>query len=95
MNVNLFPFAVIWALLATLVLLLIVYRYVIARKEDDTLHVLHEAGSVTQQVSVAQKLEQIDRWGKVLTVVTILYGAALAGVFLYRSFMQASTTYTG
>lgn len=95
MNVNLFPFAVTWALLATVVLILIVYRLLVSRKEDDTLHVLHQAGSVTQQVSVAQKLERIDRWGKVLTVLAIVYGAAIAGLYLYRSFVQASTQYSG
>lgn len=95
MNVNLVPFAVIWALLATVVLILILYRFLVARKEDDTLHVLHQAGSVTQQVSIGHKLELIDRWGKILTVLAIVYGVAIAGLYLYRSFVQASTQYSG
>lgn len=91
MNVNLVPFAVVWALLATVVLILIVYRLMVARREDDTLHLIHATG--TPQQVIAQKLEVIDRWGKILTVVTILYGVGIGAAYLYQNFVRSSTQY--
>jgi hypothetical protein len=91
MNVDIVPFAVVWALLASVVLALIVYRYSVSRHEDDTLHVLG-ANVATEQTSVAHKLEVIDRWGKILTAITVLYGLAMVAAFLYLSWVQGSTT---
>lgn len=87
---NLLPFAVIWAGLVLAMIAMIVYRRRIARAEEPSLHVL-QVGALSQQVSVGQKLEQIDRWGKLLTVVVVVYGLALVGVYMYTSFVQAST----
>jgi hypothetical protein len=61
MNVNLFPFAVLWMFLAVVVVGLIVYRKWIAKDEDDTLHVMeNEASLVAQQAVMAEKLATID-----------------------------------
>ena len=82
------PFVVLWAVLALAVISLIVYRRVVAAGEDDMIHISDAAGSVTsQQVTVAQKLDQIDKWGKMLTVVTAVYGIVLVGVYVYQSWM--------
>ena len=43
---------------------MIVWRKIVARNEDDQLHVLHTGAAVPQQVMVANKLEVIDKWGK-------------------------------
>ena len=83
------PFVVLWAVLALAVISLIVYRRVVAAGEDDMIHVSDAAGSVTShQVSVAQKLDQIDKWGKTLTVITVVYGVVLASVYVYQSWMS-------
>jgi hypothetical protein len=82
------PFVVLWAVLALAVLGLIVYRRIVAAGEDDMIHIGDAAGSVTsQQVSVSQKLDQIDRWGKMLTVTTVVFGVVLAGIYVYQSWM--------
>ena len=82
------PFVVLWALLALTVIGLIVYRRFVSAGEDDMIHISDAAGSVTsQQVTVAQKLDQIDKWGKMLTVVTAVYGIVLVGVYVYQSWM--------
>ncbi|HWQ55040.1 MAG TPA: hypothetical protein VN442_15240 [Bryobacteraceae bacterium] len=91
MNVNLVPFAVVWALLATVVLILIVYRLLVSRREDDTLQLIHATGPAQQ--AIAHKLETIDRWGKILTAVTILYGVAIGAAYLYQMFVRTSTQY--
>jgi len=88
MHVNLVPFIVLWALLAASVLVLIVWRKIVANNEDDTLHVLQ--GSVAQQVTVAQKLEVIDKWGKILTVITLVFGLILGAAYVYQNFVQLS-----
>jgi hypothetical protein len=84
------PFVVLWAALALAVLGLIVYRKIVASGEDDMIHVSDAAGSsvASQQASVAQKLDQIDKWGKTLTVVVVLYGIALAGVYVYQTWVS-------
>jgi len=84
----------LWALLAVSVIVLIVWRKTVARNEDDQLHVLQTA-AVTQQAEVAHKLEVIDKWGKIVTAVTVAYGALIAGLFIYQTWMQTSTTVPG
>jgi uncharacterized membrane protein len=90
MHINLVPFIVLWVILAVSVLAMIAWRKMVASQEDDSLHVLQ--GSVAQQVSVAQKLEVIDKWGKILTIITIVYGVILGAVYVYQNFVQMSTT---
>ena len=86
------PLVIGWVVLATFVILVAVYRRAIARKEDDFLHVQDaEASAVSQQAEVAKKLESIDRWGKGLTVVALVYGLGLLGYYLYLGW-QTSTT---
>ena len=83
------PFVALWALLALTVIGLIIYRRFVSAGEDDMLHVSEPAGSATShQVVVAQKLDQIDKWGKTLTVVVAVYGIVLVGVYVYQSWMS-------
>jgi hypothetical protein len=89
---NLMPFLILLGLLAITVLVLFMWRRSVAKNEDDTLHVLETGVQRTvEQASVAQKLELIDKWGKTLTVVTVVYGLILAGLFLYQTWVQNAT----
>jgi len=91
MNLNLFPFAVLWALMAIAVLALIVIRKRIALGEDDTLHVMEgDAGMIPHQQEIAHKLAVVDRWGKSLTIVTLVYGLIVGGLWVYQGFVSAS-----
>ena len=90
MNVTLTPFLVLWGALAASVLVLLVWRKAVGRHEDDTLHVLH-AEAVPMQAAVAHKLEVIDRWGKTLTVLTVVFGVLIGGLFMYQTWVQTST----
>jgi len=83
------PFVVLWVVLAAAVIGLIIYRRIIAASEDDMIHISDASGAVTsQQVTVAQKLDQIDKWGKMLTVVAVAYGVVLAGIYVYQSWVS-------
>ena len=91
MNINLLPFTVTWVILAVIVLGLILYRKMIALTEDDKLHISDsEAGLVAQQIFVAHRLEVIDRWGQLLTVIAFVYGIAVASGYLYQAWVTAS-----
>jgi hypothetical protein len=90
---NLIPFIVLWSLVAASVIALIVWRKMIASEEDDSLHVLQ--GSVAQQVTVAHKLEVIDKWGKILTVITLVFGLILGGIYIYLNFVALSSIPAG
>jgi hypothetical protein len=94
MNFDFRPLLVLWGVLAASVLFLIVWRKMVSRHEDDNLHVLHTEG-VAQQAIVAHKLDQIDKWGKIVTAVTVAFGVLIAGLFVYQTWVQASTTIQG
>jgi hypothetical protein len=82
------PFVVLWVVLAAAVIALIIYRRIVSAGEDDMIHVSDAGASIaSHQVSVAQKLDQIDKWGKMLTVITVAYGVILGAVYMYQSWM--------
>ncbi len=90
MNVNLTPFAVIWACLALITAGLALYRKMITHHEDDYLHVHEgEARVVAQQFVLAHRVDVVDRWGKSLTVVTGVTGVIIAALYLYQGYMQS------
>jgi len=94
MNINLLPLLVIEVLLVMIVVGMIVWRKVVSRNEDDQLHVLHSEGVVSQQASVANKLDVIDKWGKLLTAVAAGVGLILAALWIYQIWVQGSSNAT-
>jgi len=92
---NLLPFAIGWCVLAAVVVGLIIYRRAVSGGEDDTLHVGDPTGAiVARQEMLAKKLESLDRWGKILTIVLVLYGLGLAAGYLYNAW-TSTATYSG
>jgi len=89
MHINFTPLTVIWALLALVVLAMAGYRKSISGQEDETLH-LGDPVESTHQVQVAHKLDVIDKWGKLLTVVVAVYGLLLAIAYTYQNWIRAT-----
>ena len=90
--INLFPFAILWMLLVVVVVALIVYRKWISKDEEDSIHVMDgEAGQIMRQTVMAEKLNVIDKWGKTLTGVVLVYGLAMASIFLYNAWLAGET----
>ncbi|HVA01017.1 MAG TPA: hypothetical protein VMV34_05090 [Terriglobia bacterium] len=88
---NLVPYLVTWIPLAVVVLVLAIYRNMMASHEDETIHVLEgDAPAVTAQVKLSRKLQVIERWGKILTVVVVVYGLVIAGMYLYFIWQQGA-----
>ena len=85
MNLDLRPYIAVWALFALSVLVLFLRRKMVASKEDDQLHVM--SGANPDQVIVAHKLEAIDKWGKILTAITVLFGLVIAFLYVYSNFV--------
>jgi hypothetical protein len=81
------PHIVAWAVLTTIVVFLAIYRRKIGLTADETLHVLDsDAAEVPVQAAVARKLAVVDRWGKILTVVAILYLLGIAAMYFYMAY---------
>ena len=77
-------FSILWVALATAVVVLATVRKVASRDEDGYLHVRDAESRIThQQVSVAQRLDTIDQWGKMVTAAAVVYGLALLTGFCY------------
>jgi len=85
---NLTSYVVGWGVLGVVVLALAIYRASVAGHEDDSLHVMAgEAPVIVEQ----QKLGKIELWGKSLTVVLVVYGLALVGIYLYHAWLQSGS----
>ncbi len=75
--------------LTVVVAALAIYRYAVARNEDNFLHMADSAGQqISGQLKTEHTLSQIDRVGMGLTVATALYGIGLLAFFLYNEFVQ-------
>jgi hypothetical protein len=90
MNLNFGPFIVLETLLAVSVLALFIWRKTVSRNEDDFLHVMHGTSVVPQQAAIAQKLDVIDKWGKILTVLTVAFGLVIGLAYAYDNFVKLS-----
>lgn len=89
MITTLLPHIVIWATLTTVVIFLAVYRKKVNSLTDETLHVLDgDAAVAATQAVVAKKLTVIDRWGKILTILSVLYLLAIAAMYVYSVFQD-------
>jgi cytochrome b subunit of formate dehydrogenase len=88
---SLLPFFIAWVILGGVVATLAFMRKAIASKEDDSLH-LAGGGAVIvdQQASIAKRLEAVDRWGKLLTIVLAVSGLILAIIYGVQIWNQAT-----
>lgn len=87
-DINLTPAVVIWVILAIATLGLALYRKLTSAAEEDLIHLgPGEERHIPEQVELANKLKVIDRWGKILTVITVAIGLAMAAVYLYQAFL--------
>ena len=88
MNIDLRPFLGIDIVLAAVVIALFVWRQAVARKEDDTVHVLH--GELSNQTVIAAKLEKIDKLGKTFTTITVVLGVLIGALYVYQFWASSS-----
>ena len=85
-----FTLWVVWSALTLFVISLALIRRFTARKEDDLVHLSGSADAViSQQFEVASKLDKIDHWGKLLTVVDVAFGVVLFAITLYMTWQNS------
>ena len=93
MTLNLTPFLISWAVMAVGVLGLVAYRFFVSHQGDPYLHVNpQEMVHIKEQAVVGRRLDSVDKWGKVFTVVTVLYGLVIAGLFLYSQWVASHSS---
>ncbi len=81
---KLMPYVYGWVVLALIVMGFAIRRGMVGRQDDETVHLAdREAGMIARQTMVERKLRTIDRWGKLLTVIAVVYGLALLGFYIY------------
>ena len=88
MHFSLEPFVILWSVLALAVVALIAWRKGVTWHFDNTLRLL-DVGAVSQQAIMTHKLDLIDKWGKILTGVAVIFGLLLAAVYAYQTWVQA------
>jgi hypothetical protein len=79
------PYLATWSFFAAIVIGLAIYRKMLSTHEDDTLHI-SEGGArlIPEQIAMANRLEVIDKWGKMLTVVVGIAGLILAAIYFWN-----------
>lgn len=88
---NLTPYLATWIPLVVVVAILAIYRNVIASHEDETIHVLAgDAPQVAAQAKLSRRLETIERWGKMLTVILVVYGLLIVAMYSYYLWQQGA-----
>ncbi len=77
----------LWMVLGLATLVLACYRWLVSsHQENDVVHLgAGEEKEIPLQVSLARKMNAIDRWGKVMTIITAAVGLALATAYLYQA----------
>jgi hypothetical protein len=87
-GINLTPAVVIWVILAVVTLGLALYRKLISASEEDLIHLgPGEERHIPEQIALEGRLKAIDRWGKILTVITVVVGLVMAAIYLYQAFL--------
>ncbi len=85
-----FTLWIVWSALTLFVISLALIRKFTARREDDLVHLSGAAETaISQQVVVATKLDKIDHWGKLLTVVDVAFGVVLFAITLFMTWQNS------
>jgi hypothetical protein len=86
--IGLRPFLTLWLVVIAALVVVCFWRRSVAVQEDPALHLgAAHAGSAGQQVAVAKRLGQIDKWVKLLSVTTVVFGLLLGAAYLYKGWV--------
>jgi hypothetical protein len=86
-EIKFLPYAIAWAVLLIVVIVLAIVRSKMAGQEDDTLKLTDgEAAAISTQEQVAKKLSTVETVGKWLTVLLVVSGVVLAVLYGWTLF---------
>ncbi len=78
----------VWGVLTLVVIVMAIYHHMLVNQEDPTLDILENNTVAAEQSKVFKKANVVELWGKILTVVVVLYGLALAGAYVMQMWNQ-------
>ena len=88
MHLDLRPFLVLWAIVIVALVVVAFWRRSVAVQEDPALHLgAAHAGTAAEQMALAKKLGQIDKWMKLLTMAVVVFGLLLGAAALYKGWV--------
>jgi hypothetical protein len=88
MHLVLRPFLVLWLIEIAALIVVSFWRRSVAVQEDPALHLgMAHASTAAEQLALAKKLEQIDKWMKILTVIAVVFGLLLGAAALYKAWV--------
>jgi hypothetical protein len=81
---------IIWSVLTLVVISLAIARKVVARKDDEYVHLADaELTAIPQQAALANKLDRLDSWGKNLTIVDVAFSILIVAILCYKAWQQS------
>jgi uncharacterized protein involved in tellurium resistance len=85
---NLIINVIVWGAVLVITIILWLYRRFLENREDHYIH-LHgddrEAQVLQQQTVVGKKVETLSRTTRILVIILVLYGLAIAAFEIYRA----------
>jgi hypothetical protein len=88
MHLDLRPFLVLWAIVIVALVVVAFWRRSVAVQEDPALHLgAAHAGTAAEQMALAKKLGQIDKWMKLLSLAVVVFGLLLGAAALYKGWV--------
>jgi hypothetical protein len=80
---------ILWIVLAAAIAILFFWRRFAAGNDYDLVNMHDTSGlSIAKQEATAKTLAQLDRVMTVLIVVTVVYGLAIGGYYIYDAFVN-------
>ena len=83
MNSQIVLLAGSWSVLVAAYVILFIYRKQVERNEDDSIHVLADNRVLATQQSIAQKMNVLERWSKIVGITVVVYGLVVAAAYIY------------
>ena len=78
-----------WAALGLVVGSLALYRLRVGAHQDNILHLNQaQAGITSAQLQIWRRIHTVDKWGILLTVVLVVYGLVLGGIYLHGQWIR-------
>ena len=88
MHLDLRPFLVLWAIVIVALVVVAFWRRTVAVQEDPALHLgAAHAGTAAEQIALAKKLGQIDKWMKLLSLAVVVFGLLIGAAALYKAWV--------
>lgn len=80
----------IFCILLISVVVLAAMRKVAGRGEEEMLLHVGDPSIVEKKSSIVQRVDAIEKWGKTLTVITVVYGLILLACYLWVGWHQSA-----